>query len=129
MTVGEPAERRGRFVREVNYDDRQHHAYAKARALSDETMAEWMRVSARTPPQPRPLPVPSLGSGTARFAPALAETFGGPVYGVEPSQRMRAVAEEHAIRDAVTYLDGSAEKIPLPDASCDLVLLFLVLHH
>jgi ubiquinone/menaquinone biosynthesis C-methylase UbiE len=116
-------------VREVNYDDRQHRVYARARALSDETMVEWMRVFARNAPQHRPLTVLDLGSGTGRFTPALADTFGGPVYGVEPSQRMRAVAEEHATHHAVTYLDGSAEKIPLPDASCDLVLLFLVLHH
>jgi ubiquinone/menaquinone biosynthesis C-methylase UbiE len=30
---------------------------------------------------------------------------------------------------SVTYLAGSAEAIPLPDASCDLVIMFLVLHH
>jgi ubiquinone/menaquinone biosynthesis C-methylase UbiE len=29
----------------------------------------------------------------------------------------------------VTYLAGAAESIPLPDRSCDLVLLFMVLHH
>ena len=116
-------------MREVNYDDRQHRVYARARAISDETMAEWMRVFARNAPQRRPLTVLDLGSGTGRFTPALAATFGGPVYGVEPSQRMRAAAEEHAAHDAVTYLDGAAEKIPLPSSSCDLVLLFLVLHH
>src|SRR3954454_13587582 len=42
---------------------------------------------------------------------------------------MREATEGHATHRAVTYLDGSAEAIPLPDASCDLVLLFLVLHH
>ena len=34
-----------------------------------------------------------LGSGTGRFTPALADTFGGPVYGVEPSARMRETAQ------------------------------------
>jgi ubiquinone/menaquinone biosynthesis C-methylase UbiE len=29
----------------------------------------------------------------------------------------------------VTYQAGSAEQIPLPAGSCDLVLMFLVFHH
>jgi ubiquinone/menaquinone biosynthesis C-methylase UbiE len=70
-----------------------------------------------------------LGSGTGRFAPLLAEEFGGPVYGVEPSDRMRAVAQAQARHERVTYLAGAADRIPLPDGSCDLVVLFLVWHH
>jgi ubiquinone/menaquinone biosynthesis C-methylase UbiE len=64
-----------------------------------------------------------------RFTPALAETFGGPVYGVEPSSGMRRAALADAAHPAVTYLEGSACAIPLPDASVDVVLLFLVWHH
>lgn len=116
-------------MREVDYDERQYRVYAQARALSETTIAGWMSVFARHAPPARPLTVLDLGSGTGRFTPALAGTFGGPVYGVEPSGRMREVAEEHAENPAVTYLDGSAEAIPLPDACCDLVLMFLVLHH
>jgi SAM-dependent methyltransferase len=67
-----------------------------------------------------------LGSGTGRFTRVLADTFGGPAYGVEPSVRMREQAEPHP---GVHYLAGSAEAIPLPDRSCDVILLFLVLHH
>jgi ubiquinone/menaquinone biosynthesis C-methylase UbiE len=70
-----------------------------------------------------------LGSGTGRFSPLLADEFGGPVYGVEPSDRMRAVAQAQARHERVTYLAGAADRIPLPDASCDLVVLFLVWHH
>jgi ubiquinone/menaquinone biosynthesis C-methylase UbiE len=122
---------RGRVdhLREVDYDERQHLVYARARALPAATMAEWMRVFARHAPAQRPLTVLDLGSGTGRFTPDLAATFGGPVTGVEPSVRMRAAAEANAADPAVTYLAGTAEAIPLPDASCDLVLLFLVLHH
>jgi ubiquinone/menaquinone biosynthesis C-methylase UbiE len=116
-------------LREVDYDERQYRVYAQARALSEATLAGWMRIFARHAPQRRPLSVLDLGSGTGRFTPALAATFGGPVYGVEPSERMRSVAEEHTDDQAVTYLDGSAEAIPLPGASCDLVLMFLVFHH
>jgi ubiquinone/menaquinone biosynthesis C-methylase UbiE len=118
-------------LREVDYDERQYRVYAQARALSEEAVADWMTVFARHAPQNRPLTVLDLGCGTGRFTPALAATFGGPVYGVEPSERMRAAAEETELADAeaVTYLDGLAEAIPLPDESCDLVLMFLVLQH
>ncbi len=116
-------------MREVNYDDRQHLVYARARALTPERLTEWLRVFARHAPERRPLAVLDLGSGTGRFTPELAAEFGGPVWGVEPSDHMRAGAEQHAPHPAVTYLAGSATAIPLPDASCDLVLVFLVLHH
>jgi ubiquinone/menaquinone biosynthesis C-methylase UbiE len=59
----------------------------------------------------------------------LASAFGGPVHGVEPSAKMRAQALAHAGHPAVTYAAGSAEHIPLPDASCDAALLFFVWHH
>jgi len=42
---------------------------------------------------------------------------------------MRAQALAHAGHPAVTYAVGSAEHIPLPDASCDAALLFFVWHH
>lgn len=104
---------------ELKYDERQ----------PDATMTEWMRVFARHAPRKRPLTVLDLGSGTGRLTPALAGALGGRVYGVEPSDRNRAVAESHATDPEVTYLAGSAEAIPLPDASCDLVVMFLVLQH
>jgi SAM-dependent methyltransferase len=63
------------------------------------------------------------------MTPSLASAFGGPVYGVEPAERMRAQAAAHAGHPAVTYLAGSGEQIPLPDASCDAALVFFVWHH
>lgn len=113
----------------VDYDDRQHAVYARGRALSPSRLRDWLRVYEGHAPAARPLSVLDLGSGTGRFTPGLADVFGGPVYGVEPSVRMRQVAEQSAAHRAVTYLDGSAESIPLPDSSVDLVLMFLVLHH
>lgn len=113
----------------IDYDERLHGVYARARSLSADARAVWGRAFARHASPRRPLTVLDLGSGTGRFTPALAEEFGGPVYGVEPSDRMRAVALESARHERVTYLDGEAGRIPLSDASCDLVLMFLVLHH
>ena len=113
----------------VDYDRQQHQAYVEGRRLSPDTISTWMGAFARHLRPERPLAVIDLGSGTGRFTPALADTFGGPVHGVEPSTRMRAIAEASAPHPAVTYVAGSAEAIPLPDGSCDAVLLFLSFHH
>jgi len=110
----------------VDYDGRLHQVYAAGRALPADSLDTWMEVAAGFAPDERPLTVLDLGCGTGRFTPALAETFGGPVYGVEPSAGMRQQAAKHP---DVTYLEGSAEAIPLPDESCDLVWLFLTIHH
>lgn len=113
----------------VDYDERLYRVYAKGRELAPETLRLWMAEFARHAPAERPSTVLDLGSGIGRFTPALAETFGGPAYGVEPSDRMREIAATDAAHPAVTYLAGSGEAIPLADASCDLALLFLSFHH
>ncbi|HEX4790841.1 MAG TPA: class I SAM-dependent methyltransferase [Actinospica sp.] len=113
----------------VDYDGYQSSVYAEGRALGPEVVADWMSAFARRAAPERPLSVLDLGSGTGRFTPALAKTFGGPVYGVEPSSAVRSVAREQSAHPAVRYLAGSANAIPLPDASVELVLLFLVWHH
>ncbi len=117
------------MVEKVDYDDRLHTVYAQGRAVSSTTITTWMRAFADHAPPQRPLTVLDLGSGTGRFTPALADTFGGPVYGVEPSRGMRQVAQRSATHPAVTYLAGAAERIPLPADSCDVVVLYLVFHH
>jgi ubiquinone/menaquinone biosynthesis C-methylase UbiE len=88
-----------------------------------------MEAFARHLPGTRPLVWLDLGSGTGRMTPSLARAFGGPAHGVEPSDKMRAQAVAQAGHPAVTYAAGSAEHIPLPDASCDAALLFFVWHH
>lgn len=110
----------------VDYDDRLHQVYASGRALPADSLRTWMETAVSFAPSGRPLTVLDLGCGIGRFTPALAETFGGPAYGVEPSTMMLRQAPEHP---AVTYLEGSAESIPLADESCDLAWLFLTIHH
>jgi ubiquinone/menaquinone biosynthesis C-methylase UbiE len=110
----------------VDYDERLHAVYAEGRKLGAEGLQTWMSEFAQHAPPQRPLAVLDLGCGVGRFTPALADTFGGPVYGVEPSEQMRRQAAEHP---AVTYLAGTAEAIPLEDNAVDVVLLFLTLHH
>ena len=113
----------------VDYDQFQHRVFAQGRAITPEVLADWISAFARYAGPARPQTVLDLGSGIGRFTPALAEEFGGPVYGVEPSIRMREIAQDSASHPDVTYLDGRAEQIPLPDNSCDVALLYLVLHH
>lgn len=113
----------------VDYDQFQHRVFAQGRAIAPDVLADWISAFARYAGPARPQTVLDLGSGTGRFTPALAAEFGGPVYGVEPSVRMREIAEGTAPHPRVSYLDGTAERIPLPDSVCDLALLYLVLHH
>ncbi|MFC5265398.1 class I SAM-dependent methyltransferase [Kribbella qitaiheensis] len=113
----------------VDYDGRLHRVYAAGRGLAAESLQGWMRAFAAEVPERRPLTVLDLGCGIGRFTPALAETFGGPVYGVEPSGEMRRQAVAGAAHPDVTYLDGAAEAIPLADATCDVALVYLAFHH
>jgi SAM-dependent methyltransferase len=116
-------------MEKVDYDARLHAVYAAGRRMSPDALETWMAAFARHLPRARPLAWLDLGSGTGRMTPSLASAFGGPAHGVEPSDRMRAQALAHAGHPAVTYAAGSAEHIPLPDASCDAALLFFVWHH
>jgi ubiquinone/menaquinone biosynthesis C-methylase UbiE len=117
------------MVNAVDYDLRQHEGYQAGRELPAVSRDLWAEAFASGAPPLRPLTCLDLGSGTGRFTPLLAEVFGGPVFGVEPSARMRAQAEAAPHPASVHYLAGRAEAIPLPDASCDLVLMFLSFHH
>lgn len=114
----------------VDYDQaRQPDGYVRGRALSAAAIQRYIDVLARFLPEGRPLEGVDLGSGTGRFTPALAEAFGGPILGVEPSERMRAEAERHALHPRVRYMAGEAARMPLPDASADFLLMFLSFHH
>jgi ubiquinone/menaquinone biosynthesis C-methylase UbiE len=113
-------------MQKVDYDARLHAVYDAGRQMSPDALRTWMEAFARHLPAARPLAWLDLGSGTGRMTPSLANAFGGPVHGVEPSARMRARAGAHP---AVTYVAGSGERIPLPDASCDAALVFFVWHH
>lgn len=116
-------------MEKVDYDAHLHTVYAAGRQMSPDAVRTWMEAFARHLPRTRPLVWLDLGSGTGRMTPALASAFGGPAHGVEPSGQMRAQALAHAGHPDVRYAAGSAEHIPLPDASCDAALLFFVWHH
>ncbi len=75
------------------------------------------------------LSILDLGCGTGRFTAVLAERFNAAVVGVEPSEKMRRQAVSNAQHQRVTYIAGSAEKIPCQDASFDAVFCSMVIHH
>src|SRR5579859_205588 len=106
-------------MEKVDYDTRLHAVYTRGRQMSPGAQRTWTETFGRHLPQTRPLVWLDVGSGTGRMTPSLASAFGGPAHGVEPSGKMRAQAVANAGHPAVTYAAGSAEHIPLPDASCD----------
>jgi ubiquinone/menaquinone biosynthesis C-methylase UbiE len=113
----------------VDYDERQWAVYEQGRRLSSERKDLWIRVFARYIDRSTRPTILDLGSGTGLYSELLAESFAASVVGVEPSDRMRAVAEREHHHARVRYLTGAAEQIPLPDDSCDAALLSNVLHH
>src|SRR5687768_1912363 len=68
----------------------------------------------------RSIRVADVGAGTGKLTRAAVE-LGAEVVAVDPDPKMLAVLREH-VHGVPTFV-GSAEKLPLPDASVDAVLL------
>ena len=115
-------------MKRIDYDTEQYQDYARGRALTEQQLQAWLGAFAAVLPERRPLAGLDVGSGTGRFTPALAQAF-GPVTGVEPSVRMREVAEAQSRHPDVRYVAGSAEELPVPSGSADYILMFLSWHH
>jgi len=67
-------------------------------------------------------------SGYLAWKMAAAAGPGGRVTGVDPSQAAIGYARQHA-SDAITFTVGVAQELPLPDASFDVVVSILAIHH
>ncbi|MBB5776061.1 class I SAM-dependent methyltransferase [Nonomuraea jabiensis] len=115
-------------MRRIDYDTEQYQDYARGRALSEPQLRTWISAFEAVLPERRPLVGLDVGSGTGRYTPALARAF-GPVTGVEPSVRMREIAQAQSQHPEVRYLAGSAEDLPVPSGSADYALMFLSWHH
>ena len=113
----------------IDYDRRQHEVYAEGRAPSRAVLELWTAVLARYIPTRGHPTLLDLGSGVGTWSQLMATAFEANVWAVEPSARMRAVAQREHPHPRVTYVNGSAEEIPLPDGSCDAALLSYVIHH
>jgi ubiquinone/menaquinone biosynthesis C-methylase UbiE len=111
----------------VNYDVHQHEVYARGRAMLPENARTWAEVFARH--IARRSIVADIGSGTGHYSLVLAEALEAEVVGIEPSDRMRAVAQRESGHPHIRYVEGRAERLPLPDHSTDAALFSNVLHH
>ncbi|MEO8538270.1 MAG: class I SAM-dependent methyltransferase [bacterium] len=102
--------------------------YAAARGLTEDGLAGWREALAQyLSGLTRPLV--DVGSGAGQFANLFPSWFGIEVIGVEPSEGMRAEAEGARIDPRVHFLAGTAEQLPLPDASCAAAWISTVIHH
>jgi cyclopropane fatty-acyl-phospholipid synthase-like methyltransferase len=98
-------------------------AYARNRAVHPGVVADLVREAALHAGSR----VLDVGCGTGNYARALQEATGCAISGVEPSDQMRQRAENAANWTALVA--GSAESLPYPDGSFDLVYSTDVIHH
>jgi ubiquinone/menaquinone biosynthesis C-methylase UbiE len=73
--------------------------------------------------------VVDVGCGTGTFAIAAAAGCRADVAGVDGDPEILAIARAKPGAGAVTWFEGRAESLPLPDGRADAVVMSLVLHH
>lgn len=103
-------------------------AYDAGRSYSPAVLALWLDVVSRWVPKGAVSEILDIGCGTGRYSTALAAHFNAPVIAIDPSERMLAEARKKATK-SVRYERASAESLPLPDASVDMVFMSMVFHH
>lgn len=75
--------------------------------------------------------VADIGAGPGYFTEVLARRTGGTIYAVDVEPKMLEILRDRwpgGPPDRVRLVQGSAERLPLPDASVDKVLYAFVLH-
>jgi ubiquinone/menaquinone biosynthesis C-methylase UbiE len=103
--------------------------YDRGRSHGADVLRLWMN-TVRRYSNDRPLSrILDVGCGTGRFTDALATSFGARVVGLDPSRKMLAQAHHKPTEGQVSYVRAAGERLPLADASCDLVFMSMVFHH
>jgi ubiquinone/menaquinone biosynthesis C-methylase UbiE len=117
----------GGSVSRVAYDE-VGRDFDTVRDRRPEGQRAWCERVRRYLPDPPPVAIVDVGSGTGIWSKALADSFGSRVHAVEPSDGMRARAAVAHPHPAVEYVRGRAEALPLPDESVGAAWLSTVIH-
>ena len=119
----------GRFSAGIIDYDEMSARYQDGRSLSAETAKSWVAMVAPFVDESTHPRVLDLGAGTGRFAVPFAQSLRATILGIEPSTGMLAVAARGEKPQNLAYVAGVAERLPLADATCDVVWLSQVWHH
>jgi 2-polyprenyl-3-methyl-5-hydroxy-6-metoxy-1,4-benzoquinol methylase len=103
--------------------------YDAGRGYDSATLAQWLTHICSHVPIQDVSDILDLGCGTGRFSKALADQFKASVTGIDPSEKMLDQAKLKHADSEITFLQSSAEDIPLEDSSVDLVFMSMVYHH
>jgi ubiquinone/menaquinone biosynthesis C-methylase UbiE len=113
----------------MDYDKTNMSAvYDAGRGYSPAVLALWLDVISRWVAKGAVSEILDIGCGTGRYSTALAAHFDAHVIAIDPSEKMLAQARKKAT-ERVRYERASAESLPLPDASVDMVFMSMVFHH
>ena len=89
----------------------------------------WMDHLARYVSKPPPFNLLDLGSGTGRFSKLIADRFNCQVTGIEPSDKMREIAEKTMVDPNIRFLPGDSGHITAADGAFSYAWLSMVIHH
>lgn len=118
------------LLQKMDYDATDIPAtYDRGRDHGPEFLDLWMNVVSSYVKGQRIKTIVDLGCGTGRFSEALAVHFDAEVIGIDPSQKMLEQAQGKRRDRRIRYQPGSAESVPVPDNSVDLVFMSMIFHH
>jgi ubiquinone/menaquinone biosynthesis C-methylase UbiE len=119
----------GRFSPGVIDYEHMSARYQSGRSLSGEAAKTWSAVVDRFVQGSTRTRILDLGAGTGRFSVLFAVSLEVSVVGIEPSPGMLGVAGRQEKPQNLVYVSGTADRIPLGDATCDVAWLSHVWHH
>jgi len=102
--------------------------YDAARTMRPKAMEMWLDLVVAHAPRDPGLVV-DVGCGTGRFTHPLAERFAAHVIGVDPSAKMLDGARAKQSNPRVEFRQAPAERLPLDDATVDLIFMSMMVHH